>query len=409
MKMKWFIFIAAVLIFAVNVYADGDLTVVGNVGIGVDPTTYRLEVQSTDVSAVRTTTEKTIDQDLNGYNLSLTDTYTGPPNNSYGTNKRGWNTLYVQGSHQGSGRYAANLSGAWYQLVLEGSATYIPDVRAQTSGLAMKTSGTYTIYNWIVNQGGFTDFAPSTGTYNITNMATYQSAGLTPAGLGTYNVTNMFHFIANDWNSWGDGAINGTQINVGGMKIEKQTAGNNPMGIWLAGDGTGADLVLGSFQETKIYGASGDVIIDTAGNVGIGTTSPNYKLQVGELYDETEARANAWLTLSDGSLKTNLVKINNAVDKISRINGYYFNWKNGSDTRRHVGVIAQEVQKVLPEIVSEDSKGIKSLDYSKMTSLLIEAVKEQQKTIIELTGKVNKLEQEMKLKGTAALADIELN
>ncbi|HDH53198.1 MAG TPA: tail fiber domain-containing protein [Nitrospirae bacterium] len=243
-------------------------------------------------------------------------------------------------------------------------------------------------------------------TYNITNSYGVYTMINEGSSWGTaVNITNHYHQFIED-----PGTLTKINItNLAGIWIEKVTAGTNNYGIVLDGDGIGADVVLGANRETALYGNAGDFIIDTAGNVGIGTDSPNYKLQIGEAGDGTEARANAWNTLSDGSLKTNLVKINNAVGKISRINGYYFNWKNGSDTRRHVGLIAQEVQKVLPEIVSEDSKGVKSLDYSKITSLLIEAVKEQQKTITELTGKVNKLEQEVKLKGTTAHADIELN
>ncbi|RLD90949.1 MAG: hypothetical protein DRJ09_02695, partial [Bacteroidetes bacterium] len=128
------------------------------------------------------------------------------------------------------------------------------------------------------------------------------------------------------------------------------------------------------------------------GNVGIGTQTPSYRLQVGEAGDGSQARANAWNTFSDRRWKTNITKIDNPITKLQNINGYYYNWKSSKDKSRQVGVIAQEVESVLPEIVSTDENGYKSLDYSKLTPLLIEAVKQQQKTITELQQKLQEME-----------------
>ena len=81
---------------------------------------------------------------------------------------------------------------------------------------------------------------------------------------------------------------------------------------------------------------------------------------------------------SDERLKTNLKIIDNALDKVSNINGYTFTRTNEADKdKRHVGVIAQEIQKVLPELVHEDDKGMLSVAYGNITALLIEALKEE--------------------------------
>ncbi len=74
--------------------------------------------------------------------------------------------------------------------------------------------------------------------------------------------------------------------------------------------------------------------------------------------------------------KENITPLTKAIDKVSALRGIYFNLKGESPSNREVGVIAQEVEKVLPEVVSEDTQGYKSVDYSKLTPLLIEAVKE---------------------------------
>ncbi len=131
------------------------------------------------------------------------------------------------------------------------------------------------------------------------------------------------------------------------------------------------------------------------GNVGIGTQTPSYKLQIGIAGDGSQARANAWNTFSDKRWKTNIVLIDNPLKKLQSINGYYYNWKNGTDKSTQVGVIAQEVEKVLPEIVSTDDEGYKSLDYSKLAPLLIEAVKQQQQIISKQNEQILQLQKKI--------------
>ena len=111
------------------------------------------------------------------------------------------------------------------------------------------------------------------------------------------------------------------------------------------------------------------------GRVGIGMPNPSQKLQVGMSGDGSVALANAWNTFSDIRLKRDLVKIPDALDKLLGLNGYYYYWKKGGDQGRQVGVIAQEVEEVLPELVKTGSDGIKTVDYPKITAVLIEATK----------------------------------
>jgi hypothetical protein len=84
---------------------------------------------------------------------------------------------------------------------------------------------------------------------------------------------------------------------------------------------------------------------------------------------------------SDSRLKTNIVPIDGALSKISKLKGVYFNWiqdeKNGLlfDNQRHVGVIAQDVEKVLPEVISKIGNGdYLGVDYNGLIPLLIEAL-----------------------------------
>ena len=83
---------------------------------------------------------------------------------------------------------------------------------------------------------------------------------------------------------------------------------------------------------------------------------------------------------SDISLKDNIQTIVNPLDKITKLNGVTFNWKENQ--KPSIGVIAQELEKVLPELVTQGD--VKSVNYNGLIGLLIEAIKEQQKQIDEL-------------------------
>ena len=118
-------------------------------------------------------------------------------------------------------------------------------------------------------------------------------------------------------------------------------------------------------------------IFYNSGNVGIGSIAPTEKLEV---VGNITASGDITST-SDISLKENLETISNPIDKIKNLNGYTFN--RIGHQKRSVGLVAQEVEKVLPEaVLGED--GSKSLAYGNVVALLVETVKEQQNQIDEL-------------------------
>lgn len=92
---------------------------------------------------------------------------------------------------------------------------------------------------------------------------------------------------------------------------------------------------------------------------------------------------------SDERLKDNITPISNAIDKIKQIGGYEFDWNENSKQEGHdVGVIAQEVEKILPELVTTRDNGYKAVRYEKIVALLIEAIKDQQSQIEDLKSKL---------------------
>ena len=95
---------------------------------------------------------------------------------------------------------------------------------------------------------------------------------------------------------------------------------------------------------------------------------------------------------SDERLKENITPIPNALHKVELISGNTYDWKEGFDNihphkGNDVGVIAQEVEKVLPQVVIERDNGYKAVDYEKIVPLLIEAIKELSAKVKELENK----------------------
>lgn len=95
---------------------------------------------------------------------------------------------------------------------------------------------------------------------------------------------------------------------------------------------------------------------------------------------------------SDINLKTNIVPLDGALSKINSINGVSFNWINSSDTSKHIGVIAQNVELVYPELVQTLPDGTKTVNYPSLVAPLIEATKEQQQIIEAQQQRIQQLE-----------------
>jgi hypothetical protein len=98
-------------------------------------------------------------------------------------------------------------------------------------------------------------------------------------------------------------------------------------------------------------------------------------------------------SLSDSRLKKNQQKIENCVGKIKEINGVSFKWNNKQETYqgKDIGLIAQQVQKIAPEIVETRETGYLAIKYEKIIPLLIGAINEQQEKINLLEAQVDSL------------------
>jgi len=135
--------------------------------------------------------------------------------------------------------------------------------------------------------------------------------------------------------------------------------------------------IYGDRAAMRFYVSPGGTVeekmrISSTGNVGIGTQSPSYKLHVqGDVYVSgtlTEA--------SSINLKENIDPITNALEVITKLAGITYDRKDGSAKHR-AGLIAEEVNRVLPNIVQKDEEGNASgIQYTSLIAYLVESIKE---------------------------------
>ena len=93
-------------------------------------------------------------------------------------------------------------------------------------------------------------------------------------------------------------------------------------------------------------------------------------------------------SLSDITYKEEIKNIENALNIINQLRGVSFKWKENK--KKSIGLIAQEVENVIPEIVNTRQNGVKTLIYDNIIPLLIESVKELQKEIVKLKEQIKK-------------------
>ena len=130
-------------------------------------------------------------------------------------------------------------------------------------------------------------------------------------------------------------------------------------------DSAGA-TVTGALAVTSDLSCSGSFSV-SSGSFSVNNTN-------GDGTFTGNVNAASFKATSDRNLKENIKELENSLDTISQVKGYEFNFKNTGDLSK--GVIAQEVEEVIPSAVSTNDSGIKSVDYLQFIPYLIESVKE---------------------------------
>jgi hypothetical protein len=145
--------------------------------------------------------------------------------------------------------------------------------------------------------------------------------------------------------------------------------------------GRSVDLLAADIDQLSIGNGGTSWIYGDAGDIGIGYTAAAI---TEKLHVDGNILASGTITeLSDLSVKDDVVVIEDALRKVKKLRGVTYTRNDKETDRRFSGVIAQEVENVLPEVVGE-TNGLKTVSYGNMVGLLIEAVKELSEEVKEL-------------------------
>lgn len=150
-------------------------------------------------------------------------------------------------------------------------------------------------------------------------------------------------------------------------------------------------------SKTELCAGGFQVVFDTSKYIEVKRANETDFVKIGGGLSVTgDVTAN---TSSDIKLKENLVKIENPIEKISLINGYTYDWKEGfedihTNKGNDIGVIAQEIEMVLPQLVATRDNGYKAVRYDKIVALLIEGIKDLVTRTKELETEIEKLKED---------------
>ncbi len=260
------------------------------------------------------------------------------------------------------------------------------------------------------NPGTYLDiFSPGIYTYGITPIIRIRD-NIKTWNIGMGDEGDRFSIASGDFaerfNILSNGYVGiGTIAPLAGLHIK----GNTWPGSFLylessSGQDAGIRLYEGTDLKWHLYNdaSAGGFILQnyglniglfcrqSDGFVGIGTTTPNYKLHV---EGTTYCTGGAW-TASDIRWKRNISNLSNILPGIMGLNAVNYDLRTdefpemGFESGRQIGLIAQDVENIFPELVRTDNHGYKSVSYEKLSVLLLEGIKEQQRQIDELKKEI---------------------
>jgi len=212
------------------------------------------------------------------------------------------------------------------------------------------------------NPGGQSNF------FYTANIDELQLENITIAGSATLGGSTI-----TTWPSGGGGGFDGTSVNIQSANYFRF---NDSIPLRFGTDSDSYIYHDNSNLYVDMYTATHNILFRDAS--GTPATRFTFDTDTGDF-----TAAGNVNSASDERLKENIETIPNALDKVLALRGVEFN-KIETPEKRDIGLIAQEVEKILPEVVSEDSEGLKSISYANLVGLLIEAIKEQQEQIQKL-------------------------
>jgi hypothetical protein len=340
-------------------------------------------------------------------------TMTGKGNTANGYEALAANTTGGNNTAVGEGSLFNNTTGA------SNTANGAYALLSNTTGISNTATGQYALY---LNTSGYYNTATGFWALNSNTTGNFNTAD----GFGAlFSNTTGSQNTASGHGALGSNASGIYNTATGSLALNSNTAGgfnvafgddtltSNTTGSYNTAVGSGALLhnaagfyntalgtvagpdsanltnttAIGAFavvseSNAMALGGTGQYAV----KVGIGTATPANVFTIGQ--GAGHAISDGWDTYSSRRWKTNIQTLDGALGKVQRLRGVSYDLKAGGNHK--IGVIAEEVGTVVPEVVSwdKDGKDAQGVDYGRLTALLIEAMKEQQSLIHEQQAQI---------------------
>ena len=280
-------------------------------------------------------------------------------------------------------------SGRWKDLYLSGATNYgsssdFGQIRKVGGELQIDSYGTGGARNPIK----FTQYTTEVGRFDASGNLLVGKTSSTSSTVGSEIRDGQSGYTATFTGNDASNSVLSIMRNTGdGELIRLRNSSGNAVGKISVADSDNVGFLSTVSNHGGIICGTASIVPALSGTYSngatdIGTLTSKWR----DAHFSGTVNAANFNTTSDATLKTNVETLTGSLDAVKSLRGVSFDWlENGNS---EVGVIAQEVEAVLPDVVSTNDQGIKSVKYGNMVALLIEAMKEQQAQIDELKAKL---------------------
>ncbi len=320
-----------------------------------------------------------------------TAVYGGVSSGSSGTSYAGAFANATSGTGYGVYSNLSNIANTGYAGYFNNSST-----ANGSYGLYVNSGGTFGVYSTNSNLSGRALYGYASYTGSFPTYGLYAESRST-GGTGVYGAAS-----ASTGNNWGVYGTNASTTGTGVYGRNNSASGINYGGYFTTNSTGAASGAYASITGASNTGYGVQVINNSTGGWGVYSsgTSPNYlkgKTGFGSVTAPAElvdvgtgnVRGAAFISTSDARLKHDIKTFDGGLATIRKLRGVRFTWNE--DGKPAIGLIAQEIEPILPELVREDTKGIKAVMYANLVAPLIEAVKELADKFDALEAKVASL------------------
>ena len=331
---------------------------------------------------IATTADFYVQPSSNNTYLYSTNTYLGNAsgdkircraNTIYGDN---WSidvTGQIFGANLSGTNTGDNASNSRYEGLTGNVNTHLTSTRSSTQVVINSSDGTNaTILGASTTLAGVV----TNTTQSFAGTKTFTGRIKATGGLETYGADARTKLNVWSGSTYGIGMGNSyTHGDLNGFAMTFQMNSSINRGWWW---GTSS---MGNSSATMSLSTNGNLSVSRATKIGYGQSDATFSISYPLDVNGTIRAIGDVLAYSDVRVKKNIKTIDSALEKVKALRGVYYERKDTGD--KSIGVIAQEIEKILPEVVSTDDEGMKAVAYGNIVGVLIEAVKEQDQQLKE--------------------------